>query len=39
MGEQVELGLAAIQIAKIFNSYIITTVGNEEKVYFVKIRC
>ena len=30
------IGIAAIQIAKIFNSYIITTVGNEEKVKFVK---
>ena len=30
------IGIAAIQIAKIFNSYIITTVGNEEKVKFCK---
>ena len=28
------IGLAAIQISKIFNSYVITTVGNEEKVKF-----
>ena len=30
------IGIAAIQIAKIFNSYVITTVGNEEKVKFCK---
>ena len=30
------IGIVAIQIAKIFNSYIITTVGNEEKVKFCK---
>ncbi|MEL0246936.1 MAG: NAD(P)H-quinone oxidoreductase [Alphaproteobacteria bacterium] len=28
------IGIAAIQIAKIFNSYIISTVGNEEKALF-----
>ena len=35
MGGTGGIGIAAIQIAKIFNSYIISTVGNEEKVYFV----
>ena len=30
------IGIAAIQIAKIFKSYIVTTVGNEEKVSFCK---
>ena len=30
------IGIAAIQIAKIFNSYVITTVGNEEKTEFCK---
>ena len=30
------IGIAAIQIAKTFNSYIITTVGNEEKEEFCK---
>ena len=30
------IGIAAIQIAKIFNSYVITTVGNGEKTEFCK---
>ncbi len=30
------VGIAAIQIAKLFDSYILTTVGNEEKVSFCK---
>ena len=30
------IGIAAIQIAKIFNSYVITTVGNVEKTEFCK---
>ena len=30
------VGIAAIQIAKLFDSYIITTVGNKEKVSFCK---
>ena len=30
------IGIAAIQIAKIFNSYVITTVGNVEKLNFVR---
>ena len=30
------VGIASIQIAKLFNSYILTTVGNQEKVSFCK---
>ena len=30
------IGIASIQIAKLFNSYIVTTVGNKEKVSFCK---
>ena len=30
------VGIASIQIAKLFNSYIVTTVGNKEKVSFCK---
>ena len=30
------IGLASIQIAKLFGSYILTTVGNQEKVNFCK---